>query len=38
MKKFEATVREMNMRGTPAPYDADFNPISQDAILKGEDK
>ena len=38
MKKSEATVREMNMRGTPALYDADFNPISQDEVLKGGEK
>lgn len=38
MKKSEATVREMNLRGTPALYDANFNPISQDEVLKGGDK
>ena len=33
MGKSETTAREMNMRGTPALYDAAFNPISQDDVL-----
>ena len=36
--KSEAAAREMNMRGTPALYDAAFNPISQDEILKRDKK
>ncbi len=32
--KSEATARELNMRGTPALYDANFNPLSQEQILK----
>ena len=38
MKSSEAAAREMNMRGTPALYDAKFNPISQDQVLKAEKK
>jgi len=38
MKKSEETVRELNMRGTPALYDAKFNPVSQGEILKGVHK
>ncbi len=38
MKKSEKTVRELNLRGTPALYDADFKPISQDEVLKGGEK
>jgi len=38
IKKSEAAAREMNMRGTPALYDADFNPISQDQIFKAKKK
>lgn len=33
MEKSDATVRELNMRGTPALYDAGFNPLSQDQVL-----
>ena len=33
MGKSETASREMNMRGTPALYDANFNPISQDDLL-----
>jgi len=33
MKKSDAAARELNMRGTPALYDANFNPISQDQVL-----
>ena len=36
--KSEAAAREMNMRGTPALYDAEFNAISQDQVLKGVQK
>jgi len=38
IKKSKATAREMHMRGTPALYDANFNPISQNEVLKGGDK
>ena len=34
MERSEKTSRELNMRGTPALYDADFNTISQDQLLK----
>jgi len=37
-KTSEASVRELNMRGTPALYDADFNVISQDQVLKVQKK
>ncbi len=37
-KRSEAAAREVNMRGTPALYDANFNPISQDQVLKGLQK
>jgi thiol:disulfide interchange protein DsbC len=36
--KSQATARELKMRGTPALYDAEFNPISQDEILKSQKK
>ena len=35
MEKMEAAVLELNVRGTPAIYDKDFNPISQDQLFKG---
>ncbi len=35
MKKMQAAVLELNVRGTPAIYDKDFNPLSQDQLLKG---
>ena len=38
MEKSKATARELNMRGTPALYDADFNTISRDQILGTEVK
>jgi hypothetical protein len=38
MKKSEEAARELNMRGTPALYDAEFNPLPQDVVLKGENK
>ncbi len=34
LEKSTTASRELNMRGTPALYDANFNPISQDQILK----
>ena len=37
-EKSEAAAREMNMRGTPALYDANLNPISQKEILKTSGK
>ena len=33
MEKSNTASRELNMRGTPALFDANFNPISQDQIL-----
>ena len=33
MEKSAKASRELNMRGTPALYGADFNPISQDEVL-----
>ena len=38
MKKSGEAARELNMRGTPALYDAEFNAISQDQVLKGIQK
>ncbi len=38
MKKMEAAVLELNVRGTPAIYDIDFNPVSQDQLFKGMKK
>jgi len=38
MEKSDASARELNMRGTPALYDANFNPISQDQLLGGTKK
>jgi len=35
MKKMQAAVLELNVRGTPAIYDKDFNPVSQDQLFKG---
>lgn len=37
-KTSEASARELNMRGTPALYDADFNAISQDQVFKSNSK
>ena len=34
MQKSNHTSRELDVRGTPALYDAKFNPISQDEVLK----
>ena len=36
MKKMQAAVLELNVRGTPAIYDKDFNPLSQDQLFKGQ--
>jgi thiol:disulfide interchange protein DsbC len=38
MKKMEAAVMELNVRGTPAIYDKNFNPMSQDQLFKGSKK
>ena len=34
MKKMNKAVMELNVRGTPALYDANFEPVSQDQLLK----
>ena len=34
LKKSQEAASELNMRGTPALYDAQFNPLSQDQILQ----
>ena len=34
MEKSNKAARELNVRGTPAIYDANFNPLSQDQLLK----
>ena len=36
MEKSTKTARELNMRGTPALYDVNFNPVSQNEILKSK--
>ena len=33
MKKVDRAVMELNLRGTPAIYDANFNPLSQNQLL-----
>jgi thiol:disulfide interchange protein DsbC len=38
MKKMEAAVLELNVRGTPAIYDKNFNPMPQDQLFKGSKK
>ena len=38
MKKMEAAVMELNVRGTPAIYDKSFNPMPQDQLFKGSKK
>jgi len=38
MKRSDKAARELNVRGTPAIYDANFNPISQDQLLKPSKK
>jgi thiol:disulfide interchange protein DsbC len=35
MKKMDAAVRELKVRGTPAIYDANFEPLPQDQLFKG---
>ena len=34
MKKTDKAVMELNVRGTPAVYDVNFEPVSQDQLLK----
>ncbi len=34
MKKMNKAILELNVRGTPAIYDANFEPVSQDKLLK----
>ena len=36
MEKSDRAAMELNVRGTPAIYDANFNPVSQDQLLKVE--
>ena len=38
MNKVDKAVMELNVRGTPAIYDANFMPISQDQLLKVRSK
>ncbi len=38
IKKSGEAARELNMRGTPALYDAEFNPLSQDQVLESAKK
>ena len=38
MKKMQAAVLELNVRGTPAIYDNNFNPLPQDQLFKGMTK
>lgn len=38
MKKVDKAVLELNVRGTPAIYDANFMPVSQDQLLKSGKK
>ena len=38
MKKMQAAVMELNVRGTPAIYDNNFNPMKQDQLFKGMKK
>ena len=38
MKRSDKAARELNVRGTPAIYDANFNPVSQDQLLKPSKK
>ena len=35
MNKMNEAVLELNVRGTPAIYDKDFNPVAQDQLFKG---
>ncbi|MGB5505540.1 MAG: hypothetical protein WBM70_02515, partial [Sulfurovum sp.] len=36
MKKMQDAVLELNVRGTPAIYDKNLNPLSQDQLFKGQ--
>jgi len=38
MKKMDKAIMELNVRGTPAIYNANFEPVSQDELLKDEAK
>jgi len=38
MKKMDKSVLELNVRGTPAIYDVNFKPVSQDELLKSGKK
>ena len=38
MKKMEAALLELNVRGTPAIYDENFNPMTQDQLFQGMKK
>ena len=38
MKKMKKAIMELNVRGTPAIYDANFEPMSQDQLLKSDKK
>ena len=38
MEKSNKAAMELNVRGTPAIYDANFNPVSQDQLLKAGKK
>lgn len=38
MKKMDKAVLELNVRGTPAIYDSNFMPVSQDQLLKSSPK
>jgi len=38
MTKMNEAVLELNVRGTPAIYDKNFNPLSQDQLFKGPEK
>ena len=38
MKKTDKAVMELNVRGTPAVYDANFEPLSQDLLLNAGSK
>jgi len=38
MKKMDKAVLELSVRGTPAIYDANFEPVSQDEFLQSDNK
>ena len=38
MKKVDRAIMELNLRGTPAIYDANFNPLSQSQLLNTQAK